>query len=120
MSLIPVLSSALNLGVALGGYVTTLPSTDERFPATAIAVWFEVFFLPGFVLAVILGLVSLVAGVHVYRCSPNTTMMRYALVGLVFTGAHFGFGNSVCATFHHNFERTVSKLFRSSGTWLGY
>ncbi|KAJ5623798.1 hypothetical protein N7510_000107 [Penicillium lagena] len=95
IALIPLLSSALNLGVAIGGYVTTLPFADERFPASAIAVWFEVFFLPGFVLAVTLGFVSLVAGVRLYRRSPNAAMIRFTLVGLVFTVVHFCFGNSV-------------------------
>lgn len=86
----------MNLGLAIGGYAMTLPFATPGIPGAAVAVWFDRFFLPGFVSVTTLGLTTLIFGFRGFRASRNQYASRTALLGLLFSVVHFGFGNSVC------------------------
>ncbi|KAJ3539744.1 hypothetical protein NM208_g5360 [Fusarium decemcellulare] len=103
-TLLPVLSTSLNVGMALGGYITTVPFGDPTYPGPAIALWFKGFFRPGFIGVTTLGAITFGSGVRAWWSHRNKTQQkqgnsgvvsRWALAGLVFTAIHFGFGNQV-------------------------
>ncbi|KAF4445614.1 hypothetical protein F53441_10678 [Fusarium austroafricanum] len=101
-TLLPLLSSSLNVGVALGGYATTVPFLNPDFSGLAIAAWFKDFFRPGFVIVTTLGATSLGSGLWAaWTSSRRGTIQGHAasscwtLAGVVFTILHFAFGNTV-------------------------
>ncbi|KAL6864227.1 hypothetical protein J3F83DRAFT_154229 [Trichoderma novae-zelandiae] len=112
-SLIPALSTSLNVGMALGAWITVLPFADPAYPGPAVAVWFNGFFKPGFIGITSLGAVTVASGIRAAllrdRSGTETgsgsvegrakarNASRWAIAGLVFTVLHFGFGNSVLA-----------------------
>ncbi|KAK5993807.1 hypothetical protein PT974_07244 [Cladobotryum mycophilum] len=106
-SLIPVLSTSLNVGMALGGYIMTIPFENREYPGPAIALWFNDFFTPGFIGVTTLGVLTLTSGFRAFRIRKDVgssqdqanakAASRWALAGLAFTVIHFGFGNTVLA-----------------------
>ncbi|KAH0490426.1 hypothetical protein TgHK011_001894 [Trichoderma gracile] len=108
-SLIPALSTSLNVGMALGAWITVLPFANPAYPGPAVAVWFRDFFKPGFIGITSLSAVTIASGIRAaWRRTPESAeeqgqdkkakkASRWATAGLVFTLIHFGFGNSVLA-----------------------
>ncbi|KAF7552940.1 hypothetical protein G7Z17_g3966 [Cylindrodendrum hubeiense] len=104
-ALIPVLSTSLNVGMALGGYVTTLSFADVEYPGPAIAVWFRGFFKPGFIAVTTLGSLTLGSGLYLSYSerqrsrtkgqTGSNTASWLALAGVAFTVFHFSYGNQV-------------------------
>lgn len=105
-ALIPVVSTSLNVGMALGAWITVIPFTNVAYPGPAIAVWFQDFFKPGFIGITSLSAVTIASGIRAARArdvsgtaegqAKAKAASRWAIAGLVFTLIHFGFGNSVC------------------------
>jgi hypothetical protein len=100
-ALVPLLSTSLNVGMALGAYITTIPFQNPAYPGPAIATWFEGFFKPGFIGITTLGALTLGSGLRAFwfhrgaqKQARSATVSRWALAGLVFTLTHFGFGNT--------------------------
>ncbi|KAL9473987.1 hypothetical protein ACSS6W_008367 [Trichoderma asperelloides] len=104
-SLIPVVSTSLNVGMALGAWITVIPFANVAYPGPAVAVWFKDFFKPGFIGITSLSAVTIASGIRSARTrdlsgtaegqAKAKTASRWAIAGLVFTLVHFGFGNSV-------------------------
>ncbi|KAL7917629.1 hypothetical protein ACQKWADRAFT_306298 [Trichoderma austrokoningii] len=104
-SLIPVVSTSLNVGMALGAWITVIPFTNVTYPGPAIAVWFQDFFKPGFIGITSLSAVTIASGIRSARArdvsgtaegqAKAKAASRWAIAGLVFTLIHFGFGNKV-------------------------
>ncbi|TVY93100.1 hypothetical protein LAWI1_G001593 [Lachnellula willkommii] len=91
LSLPPLLSTSLNVGVAIGGYTMAIPFYAPGIPGAMISLWFQRFFLPGFVSVMVLGVTTLVTGVRAWR-GLGSSASRQAALGLLFTFVHFGFG----------------------------
>ncbi|ETS01579.1 hypothetical protein M419DRAFT_9128 [Trichoderma reesei RUT C-30] len=120
-SLIPALSTSLNVGMALGAWITVLPFANPAYPGPAVAIWFRDFFKPGFIGITSLSAVTIASGIRAawLRQSSSSALppsgsasssadqgqqeakankaSRWAIAGLVFTLVHFGFGSSVLA-----------------------
>ncbi|KAM0264907.1 hypothetical protein ACHAQJ_000423 [Trichoderma viride] len=106
-SLIPVISTSLNVGMALGAWITVIPFTNAAYPGPAVAVWFKDFFKPGFIGITSLSAVTIASGIRSARTQDLSgtaegqakakAASRWAIAGLVFSLIHFGFGNSVLA-----------------------
>ncbi|KAL7819179.1 hypothetical protein V8C44DRAFT_354719 [Trichoderma aethiopicum] len=118
-SLIPALSTSLNVGMALGAWITVLPFANPAYPGPAVAVWFKDFFKPGFIGITSLSAVTIASGIRAawtlrgqqqqqqqQQAGSSSSAegrdkakkaSRWAIAGLVFTLIHFGFGNSVLA-----------------------
>ncbi|PTB66484.1 hypothetical protein BBK36DRAFT_1085754, partial [Trichoderma citrinoviride] len=120
-SLIPAISTSLNVGMALGAWITVLPFANPAYPGPAVAIWFNDFFKPGFIGITSLSAVTIASGIRAAwsgsgsgsRSSSSAAeatnnndssnnnkakkASRWAIAGLVFTLIHFGFGNSVLA-----------------------
>ncbi|KAH6989876.1 hypothetical protein EDB80DRAFT_729206 [Ilyonectria destructans] len=103
-TLLPLLSTSLNVGMALGGYITTVPFYNTDYPGPAIALWFRDFFKPGFVAVTTLGALTFGSGLRAFwfqyhrtaqKQARSSTVSRWILAGLLFTLLHFGFGNKV-------------------------
>lgn len=104
-SLIPVVSTSLNVGMALGAWITVIPFANVAYPGPAIAVWFKDFFKPGFIGITSLSAITIASGIRAARTrdlsgiaegqAKAKTASRWAIAGLAFTLIHFGFGNSV-------------------------
>ncbi|KAE8449092.1 hypothetical protein EG329_008475 [Mollisiaceae sp. DMI_Dod_QoI] len=93
LSLPPLLSTTLNVGVAIGGYTMAIPFYAPGIPGAMIATWFQRFFQPGLVSVMVLGITTLVTGVRAWwRLGASASASRYAGLGLLFTFVHFGFG----------------------------
>ncbi|KAH7124942.1 hypothetical protein B0J13DRAFT_565907 [Dactylonectria estremocensis] len=101
---LPLLSTSLNVGMALGGYITTVPFHNTDYPGPAIALWFKDFFKPGFVGVTTLGALTFGSGLRAFwfhyhgiaqKQARSSTVSRWSLAGLIFTLLHFGFGNQV-------------------------
>ncbi len=91
LALPPLLSTALNVGVAIGGYTMAIPFYAPGIPGDIIATWFSRFFQPGFITVMVLGVTTLVTGVRAWWGS-KPAVSRPAAFGLLFTFVHFGFG----------------------------
>lgn len=91
LSLPPLISTALNVGVAIGGYTMAIPFYTPGFSGEFIATWFQRFFQPGFVSVVTLGITTLVTGSRAWW-GLNPAASRQAALGLLFTFVHFGYG----------------------------
>ncbi|KAK1242066.1 hypothetical protein MKX07_000052 [Trichoderma sp. CBMAI-0711] len=123
-SLIPALSTSLNVGMALGAWITVLPFANPAYPGPAVAIWFRDFFKPGFIGITSLSAVTIASGIRAAWLRQSSSALppppsgpgsgsssaeqghqeakakkasRWAIAGLVFTLVHFGFGNSVLA-----------------------
>ncbi|TFA99472.1 hypothetical protein CCMA1212_008706 [Trichoderma ghanense] len=107
-SLLPTLSTSLNVGMALGAWITVLPFANPAYPGPAVAIWFRDFFKPGFIGITSLSAVTVASGIRAAWNKPQPGLSaegqakakkasRWAIAGLVFTLVHFGFGNSVLA-----------------------
>jgi len=98
LSLPPLLSTALNVGVAIGGYTMAIPFYAPGIPGDMIATWFQRFFQPGFISVMTLGVATLATGVRAWwGLKPSAS--RYAGLGLLFTFVHFGFGPLVSLSY---------------------
>lgn len=112
-TLLPLLSTSLNVGMALGGYITTIPFYNADYPGPAIALWFKDFFKPGFVGVTTLGALTLGSGLRAFWFhyqgaeQKQPTVSRWILAGLFFTLLHFGFGNK--ASYLWDLGEVVSK-----------
>ncbi|KOS21327.1 hypothetical protein ESCO_006788 [Escovopsis weberi] len=106
-SLPPTIITSINVGLALGGYVLTIPFKNDKFPGPAIALWFRDFFQPGFISITTLAALTLTTGFRAFRTKPASasevhrakakTASRWAAAGLTFTLLHFTYGNTVLA-----------------------
>ncbi|RMJ06670.1 hypothetical protein CDV36_013742 [Fusarium kuroshium] len=101
-SLLPLLSTTLNVGLALGGYVTTTAFNDPNYSGPAIAAWFKDFFKPGFISVTTIGALTFGGGIWSFwshRSRKDHQRSRavswWSLAGLGFTVLHFTFGNQV-------------------------
>jgi len=92
LSLPPLLSTTLNVGVALGGYTMALPFYAPGIPGAMISTWFQRFFTPGLITVLALGVTTLVTGVRAWRGLKKPAAARWAAAGLLCTIVHFGFG----------------------------
>lgn len=91
LSLPPLLSTTLNVGVAIGGYTMAIPFYAPGIPGDMIATWFLRFFQPGLITVMTLGVTTVVTGLRAWRgLEPSAS--RHAALGLLFTFVHFGFG----------------------------
>lgn len=130
-TLLPLLSTSLNVGMALGGYITTVPFYNIDYPGPAIALWFKDFFKPGFVGVTTLGALTFGSGLRAfwfhYHGTPQTqarsnTVSRWILAGLLFTLLHFGFGNK--ASYLRGLREVASKtdiaVVRCSQLWTKF
>ncbi|KAL7946711.1 hypothetical protein V8C42DRAFT_293971 [Trichoderma barbatum] len=125
-SLIPVISTSLNVGMAIGAWITVIPFANVAYPGPAIAVWFKDFFKPGFIGITSLSAVTIASGIRSARVRDQSgsaegqarakTASRWAIAGLVFTLIHFGFGNSVLAIM----DRILSSPELAQGEMAGW
>lgn len=91
LSLPPLLSTTLNVGVAIGGYTMAIPFYAPGIPGDMITTWFLRFFQPGLITVMTLGVTTFVTGLRAWRgLEPSAS--RHAALGLLFTFVHFGFG----------------------------
>lgn len=140
-SLIPALSTSLNVGMALGAWITVLPFANPAYPGPAVAVWFRDFFKPGFIGITSLSAVTIASGIRaawILRGQGQQQQQqqagssssaegrdkakkasRWAIAGLVFTLIHFGFGNSVSFCLFNLFVYEIS-VRRIVGLILGF
>lgn len=132
-SLIPVVSTSLNVGMALGAWITVIPFANVAYPGPAVAVWFKDFFKPGFIGITSLSAVTIASGIRSARTrdlsgtaegqAKAKTASRWAIAGLVFTLVHFGFGNSVrdpVVGKSASQEGLSHKFYRYSKSWIGF
>ncbi|KAL7791869.1 hypothetical protein V8C37DRAFT_381592 [Trichoderma ceciliae] len=125
-SLIPVISTSLNVGMALGAWITVFPFTNAAYPGPAVAIWFKDFFKPGFIGITSLSAVTIASGIQSARLRDLSVTTegqarakaasRWATAGLVFTLIHFGFGNSVLAVM----DRILSNPELAQGEMAGW
>ncbi|RFU82089.1 hypothetical protein TARUN_108 [Trichoderma arundinaceum] len=125
-SLIPVISTSLNVGMALGAWITVIPFGNIAYPGPAVAVWFKDFFKPGFIGITALSTVTLASGIRAARVGDRSgtaegqarakAASRWAIAGLIFTLIHFGFGNSVLAIM----DRILSSPETAQGEMAGW
>jgi hypothetical protein len=101
-SFLPLLSTTLNVGLALGGYVTTTAFSDPNYSGPAIAAWFKDFFMPGFISVTTIGALTFGGGIWSFwshrsrKDQPRSKAVSWwSLAGLGFTVVHFTFGNQV-------------------------
>ncbi|TAQ91342.1 hypothetical protein B7494_g369 [Chlorociboria aeruginascens] len=104
LSLPPLLSTALNVGVAIGGYTMAIPFYEPGIPGPMIGTWFSRFFRPGFISVMVLGITTLVTGFRAWR-GLQPAASRHAALGLLFTFMHFGFGPLKLHEFSNNGRR---------------
>ncbi|KAB8067198.1 hypothetical protein BDV29DRAFT_186593 [Aspergillus leporis] len=95
--LVPTLSTALNVGIAIGGYTATVGFAVPGTPGPAAAFWFDRFLIPGFVTVSSLGVFTLGSGLWASHRSKQKSESRWALLGFAFTVGHFMFGKAVIA-----------------------
>ncbi|QYT02898.1 hypothetical protein H0G86_009881 [Trichoderma simmonsii] len=125
-SLIPVISTSLNVGMALGAWITVIPFANVAYPGPAVAVWFKDFFKPGFIGITSLSAVTIASGIRSALVRDASGLAegqakakaasRWAIAGLVFTLIHFGFGNSVLAIM----DRILSNPELAQGEMAGW
>lgn len=99
-SFLPMVTSSLNVGMALGAYLGTVPFARSDYPGKAIAIWFDGFFKPGLTAICTLSALTLGTAAMNLRSlgsvdARKRKSARWALTGVVFTLIHFGFGSTV-------------------------
>ncbi|EHK21453.1 uncharacterized protein TRIVIDRAFT_131516, partial [Trichoderma virens Gv29-8] len=125
-SLIPVISTSLNVGMAIGAWITVIPFANVAYPGPAVAIWFKDFFKPGFIGITSLSAVTIASGIRSARVRDQSgsaegqpkakAASRWAIAGLIFTLVHFGFGNSVLAIM----DRILSNPELAQGEMAGW
>jgi hypothetical protein len=112
--LVPTLSTALNVGIAIGGYTATVGFAVPGTPGPAAAFWFDRFLIPGFVTVSSLGVFTLGSGLWASHRSKQKSESRWALLGFAFTVGHFMFGKAVRAARFFGLIQSMKRVVSST------